>query len=385
MSAYWLAESEVLVSDLAAICEIDTQLADYPHATEVQSKMLIYDLATLDLTNQEIIEAISPEWFSALDSGPGVIVLKGAFTDTTIIDRATEAFHEIIESEKLDNSSKGDHFGKPGANTRIWNAQEKLVRVAPEVYVEYYANRGIAAGSLAWLGPNYQVTSQVNVVNPGGQPQKPHRDFHLGFMSIEQAQHYPKHVHRSSPYLTLQGAVAHCDMPVESGPTMLLPYSQNYSHGYLAWQKQEIKDYFAANMIQMPLEKGDVIFFNPALIHGAGENKSSDISRMANLLQVSSAFGRATECLDRTDMCLRVYPILDKAIRNNHLTPHQINDAIAATAEGYPFPTNLDNDQPVGGLTPQSQAELMHQALNLNWTQAQFSDQLLAQNQRHQS
>ena len=28
--------------------------------------------------------------------------------------------------------------------------------------------------------------------------------------------------------LTLQGAVAHCDMPVESGPTMLLPHSHKY-------------------------------------------------------------------------------------------------------------------------------------------------------------
>ena len=34
---------------------------------------------------------------------------------------------------------------------------------------------------------------------------------------------YPAHLHRMSPVLTLQGAVAHCDMPIESGPTMLLP------------------------------------------------------------------------------------------------------------------------------------------------------------------
>ena len=32
-----------------------------------------------------------------------------------------------------------------------------------------------------------------------------------------------------SPVLTLQGAVAHCDMPIESGPTMLLPYSQRFA------------------------------------------------------------------------------------------------------------------------------------------------------------
>jgi hypothetical protein len=37
--------------------------------------------------------------------------------------------------------------------------------------------------------------------------------------------------------------------------------------------------------------------------------------------------------------------------------------ALAAAAEGYPFPTNLDLDQPVGGMTPASQAELAADAL----------------------
>ncbi len=67
------------------------------------------------------------------------------------------------------------------------------------------------------------MTSQVNVVRPGGKAQDPHRDYHLGFLSNEVAARYPAHVHLLSPVLTLQGAVAHSDMPVESGPTMYLP------------------------------------------------------------------------------------------------------------------------------------------------------------------
>ena len=47
--------------------------------------------------------------------------------------------------------------------------------------------------------------------------------------------------------------------------------------------------------MQLPLAKGDAAFFNPALFHGAGTNRSADVRRMANLLQVSSAFGRAME------------------------------------------------------------------------------------------
>ena len=81
-------------------------------------------------------------------------------------------------------------------------------------------------------------------------------------------------------------------MPIESGPTKLLPFSQLYRHGYLAFTMPEFRDFFEENFVQVPLKKGDVLFFNPALYHAGGANVSADIQRMANLLQVSSAYGR---------------------------------------------------------------------------------------------
>jgi ectoine hydroxylase-related dioxygenase (phytanoyl-CoA dioxygenase family) len=54
--------------------------------------------------------------------------------------------------------------------------------------------------------------------------------------------------------------------------------------------------------VQLELNKGDVIFFSPAIFHAAGENKSTDIQRLVNLLQVSSAFGRAMESIDRVQL-----------------------------------------------------------------------------------
>src|SRR5690606_12263030 len=155
----------------------------------------------------------------------------------------------------------------------------------------YYANEIVALVSTAWLGPGYQITSQVNVVNPGGAAQDPHRDYHLGFLSHEHVGRFPAHVHLLSPALTPQGAGAHCDMPVESGPTMYLPHAQKYAPGYLAWRLPEFREYFEEHHVQLPLDKGDAAFFNPALFHGAGHNRSADIRRMANLLQISSAFG----------------------------------------------------------------------------------------------
>ena len=377
----WLREADVRVDDLARIVEVTTHVSDYPFASDVVRNVVFYDVAELPLDDPEQRRAVQAELVRALQDGPGVFVLRGAFADPAVIDSATDAFNQIIADELASGGPAGDHFGTPGANARIWNAQEKLAVAAPDVFVRYFANDAIALASEAWLGPNYQMTSQVNLVHPGGQAQEPHRDYHLGFQTTEESERYPAHVHAMSPQLTLQGAVAHCDMPVESGTTMLLPHSQKYPLGYLAWRDQGVRDYFWQNMVQLPLAKGDVIFFSPALLHGAGTNHSADIERMANLLQVSSAFGRAMEAVDRARMCQAIYP-LALAARQAGLDEQSLNNVVSSCAEGYSFPTNLDSDQPIGGLAPLTQAELMRQALYEDWNPEQFTAALREQMSR---
>jgi ectoine hydroxylase-related dioxygenase (phytanoyl-CoA dioxygenase family) len=61
------------------------------------------------------------------------------------------------------------------ANKRIWNAPQKLTIADPALFVLYYANDILALVSYAWLGPLYQVTSSIYVVNSGGQAQNPPR------------------------------------------------------------------------------------------------------------------------------------------------------------------------------------------------------------------
>ena len=216
------------------------------------------------------VRAIESELVRALMDGPGIVVFAGAYEDTAVIDRATDAFNEMLAEQKARGVAGGDHFAPPGANDRLWGALEKLAVHNPEVFADYFANDLVGLVCSAWLGPNYQMTADLNVVNPGGQAQTAHRDYHLGFMPLETAAGYPAHVHRLSPVLTLQGAVAHCDMPVETGPTMHLPNSQKYLPGYLATDLPEFAAYFQANYVQLPLRKGDAVFFNPALFHGAG-------------------------------------------------------------------------------------------------------------------
>ena len=55
---------------------------------------------------------------------------------------------------------------------------------------------------------------------------------------------------------------------------------------------------------------------------------------------------------------------------------------MAACAEGYSFPTNLDRDPPIGGLAPQTQQMLMMQALAENWELAAFEKAAEAQYSR---
>ncbi|MTI02400.1 phytanoyl-CoA dioxygenase family protein [Roseibium sp. RKSG952] len=347
-----------------------------PHAASIEKNVPIYDMHTLRPSLDDSIKrkALLAEWGHVLDKSAGVIVLKGAFADTSVIDRATAVFRQIIEEERQGSGGEGDHFAASGANDRIWNALQKQCLRDPEGFALYFGNTALAAACEAWLGPNYQVTAQINQVRPGGKAQQAHRDYHLGFQSADSAARYPVHAHLVTATLTLQGAVAHCDMPVESGPTKLLPFSQLYAPGYVAFHDEAHRAYFEESYIQLPLEKGDAVFFNPALFHAAGENSSADIHRMANLLQISSAFGRAMEAIDRRSMSEAVFPSLIALKQRGDLTAAELDAAIAATAEGYPFPTNLDTDPPVGGNAPESQADILRRAVSEGWTEAQLSE-----------
>jgi ectoine hydroxylase-related dioxygenase (phytanoyl-CoA dioxygenase family) len=368
------SETTCRLEDLLEVLADRTDPRGFPLSAEVAAEVLLYDAARLLDAPAEEARA---ELVRAFADGPGVVVVRGAYPDVTVVDRATSAFEEMIAAQRASGAVAGDHFAKPGANDRVWNALEKLAVQAPEVFVDYYANPVLALVSTAWLGPGYQVTSQVNVVNPGGAAQVGHRDYHLGFLPPTRIEQFPPHVHVLSPVLTLQGAVAHTDMPVESGPTMYLPHSQKYGPGYLATGRPEFREHFERHHVQLPLRKGDAAFFNPAVIHGAGPNRSADVRRMANLLQVSSAFGRAMESVDRDRICRAVYPAL-----RTHPAPEH---AVAAAAEGYAFPTNLDRDPPVDGLAPPSQADLVRRALAEGWSPGIFEATLTAHADRRRT
>ena len=317
---------------------------------------------------QAELDALKAEWAHAFQHGPGVLVIRRFFADLMLVERMNTVIGAIFADES--GRVVGDHFAKAGENGRIWNALQKVAVRDPATFAAYYSNPLLGLVAEAWLGPHYQMTAQVNVVRPGGQAQAPHRDYHLGFQTQDELQRYPDHVHAMSVFLTLQGAVAQTDMPLASGPTLLLPFSQQYPAGYLAWRDPVFKAYFAEHAVQLPLMQGDAVFFNPALFHAAGSNQTTDFHRSANLLQVSSAFGKPMERVDRVRMLEALYPSLQACWQT--LAPEGQATLLACSCDGYSFPTNLDSDPPLYGMAPQTMVQLTRQALDAGWDSEVF-------------
>jgi ectoine hydroxylase-related dioxygenase (phytanoyl-CoA dioxygenase family) len=142
-------------------------------------------------------------------------------------------------------------------------------------------------------------------------------------------------------------------MSIESGPTLLLPYSQLYRRGYIDFSKEKYQKFFDKN----------AVFFNPAVMHGAGNNKTKSVKRMANLLQISSAFGRAMETIDRKIMAKTLYPHLLELVMKKKMPFRLIENVVGASSEGYSFPTNLDLDPPIDGMAPKTQAMIIIESL----------------------
>ena len=360
--------------------------ADYPLSARITQGVPVYDAAWLahgppaDAARRS---ELRDELTAALVDGPGIVVLEGAVPPEAV-DRVSQVFWDLIAAQRAQGSPAGDHFAEPGANDRLCNALEKLALADPDAFIDYHRSDAVAVACEAWLGPCYQITEQVNVVNPGGAAQEPHRDYHMGFLTDDAAEQFPRHAHRLSPLLTLQGAIAHCDMGVETGPTMYLPHSHKYELGYLAWRQPEFIEYFDEYRVQLRMHPGDAVFFSPAMFHAAGHNRTGDVARIANLLQISSAFGRATEAVDRTRIVSAVYPALRSRLAAG-LDRAAAANVVAACAEGYAFPTNLDRDQPVGGLAPPSQADLMSRALDEDWPPPRLGQELYLHGERHRS
>lgn len=358
--------------ELASICAQKATRAQYPLASSIDKNVPIYSLGSYSSLSTPQRAALQDEWYAILHSGPGVFVTKRLFQQDQLrtIDRATQAFYTIIQEERENtSSSRGDHFATAGKNDRIWNAFTKHALRDPSSFLAYYRNPYLALIASSWLGPGYRITAQANNVRPGSAAQVPHRDYHLGFQTPAACARVPRAMHVASQFLTLQGAVAHVDVPLHSGPTRLLPFSQMFAPGYMAYRRPEFVSFFLDKYVALALEKGDGLFFNPALFHAAGENVSAHVERMANLLQISSPFGKTMETVEALPILEACWDEMVALHRAGAMSQDEQEALLAAICEQYPFPTNMDRNPPrPGGLTPLGELDVVTAALKEAWT-----------------
>ncbi|EKV09429.1 Phytanoyl-CoA dioxygenase family protein [Penicillium digitatum PHI26] len=273
-----------------------------PLACEVQSHIPVYDLIALESTGltSYLINRLQDEWHHILHTGPGIYVLPTIYAPTkysTTPNTTTTAFNTIIPREAAQSNKKGHHFAKSFSKHALQD---------PSSFIDYYSNPWLAAVAESWLGLAYRVTAQVNAVHSGGTAQETHRDYHLGFQEEVSCRRYPAATQVTSQFLTLRGAVAHTDMPVASGPTRFLHFSQTYKPEYWA--------FFQDKYVVFPLNFGNGLFFNPALFHAAGANqidtRERGLRRVANLLQINSAFGKPMETVDSVPLVKATWDLL---------------------------------------------------------------------------
>lgn len=375
----YFSDSDIDYDELISICSQETIEANYPLSNSISNNVVIYDAKDFRSFVGNIEEEIKlkTEMHHVLESGPGVFVVRNLYNED-VIDESNAIFEKIVKNE---SNSSNDHFAA-GTNTRIWNSFQKVAMENQEAFINYYSNDLVKIIAESWCGPNSQMTAQVNIVRPGGEMQKPHRDYHLGFQENEVVEKFPISIHRLSNYLTLQGGVAHTDMPLESGPTVVLPYSQQYDLGYLTWRDTKFADFFNKYSVQNSMSKGDGIFFNPAIFHAAGANTTNNFHRIGNLLQISSAFGKTMEHIDYIKIITHIYPSLLDHIKNKTLSERLIENVLICATDGYAFPTNLDSDKNSDSkLQGMSMFDLTKQSLLDSLSPEKFKLKLLEQQQ----
>lgn len=366
-SSRYRADEKQSLEAFKAITTRKTSPSSYPTAISIDGNVPTYDAAHFDLGDEDFVKAITDELYNVLSDGPGVYVLKNFFQDDALLDQVNKVYNTIIEREAI-NGGGGDHFAAKGSNSRIWNSFSKHALEDPDSFYKYFSNPLFKVACESWLGPAYRMTTQVNIVRPGGKPQSSHRDFHLGFQTNEACAKWPKSMHHASALLTLQGAVAHSDMPLNSGPTRVLPYSQTFEPGFMAYRDPEFNAYFLESWVSVALKKGDAVFFSPALFHAAGENTTTDVHRSNNLIQVSSAFGKPMEAIEPLALVDKTWERLQAEYKAHGLS-EEVETFVCAVGEGYPFPTNLDRRPPgPSGMAPESEQEMMRRGLKEGWS-----------------
>ncbi len=153
----WLTEDGCDLEAFRALVERSVNPADYPFASAVVLNALVYDGAGVREAGALARDPRGDDGGMGRgdDRRTGPPRLSRRFPRPRADRRANAQFWAMIDEQHKSNSARGDHFAKPGANDRVWNALEKLCLADPAAFVAYYGNddprprqRGLARARL---------------------------------------------------------------------------------------------------------------------------------------------------------------------------------------------------------------------------------------------
>ena len=90
------------LQEFTALIDQTTSADTVPHAAAVEKNIPVYDMDDLrpSLEDPAKRRDILGEWARVLRQGAGVVALKKSYTDTTVLDEATQIYERIIAEEK---------------------------------------------------------------------------------------------------------------------------------------------------------------------------------------------------------------------------------------------------------------------------------------------
>ncbi|GHE08510.1 hypothetical protein GCM10010339_57450 [Streptomyces alanosinicus] len=101
----WLSEQDCDLDAFRALIERTTHLADYPHAASVAENVLVYEAERLRAAHDR--DAVRAEPVRAFADGPGIVVVRGAFPDLSVVDRVTSVFEALIAERRGSGATPG--------------------------------------------------------------------------------------------------------------------------------------------------------------------------------------------------------------------------------------------------------------------------------------
>ena len=112
----WVNNNGDQLVELKTHVETTTRLSDYEFASSVEQNALVYDCENLapKIASRDGRRAVMAELGRALLTCPGVIAFKGMYPESSVVDRVSDVFWQIIDEQHARGEAKGDHYAKPG-------------------------------------------------------------------------------------------------------------------------------------------------------------------------------------------------------------------------------------------------------------------------------